>query len=145
MDRKYRQQGYQDDGTRENERAPQANENNRDRGPRRGYGPREPPKMNMPGFFEVKNCGRCGNKINEAVVHDSQCKQCGNDLQSCSQCTWFDTGNRFECGQPITERISPKDVRNNCKFFEVRVTVERATHSTGTSRTSKQEFDDLFK
>ena len=37
MDRKYRQQGYQDDGTRENERAPQANENNRDRGPRRGY------------------------------------------------------------------------------------------------------------
>ena len=142
MDRKYRQRGYQDDGS-DREREPQREEN-RERGPRRGYGPREPRKVNMPGFREVLKCARCGAGIVTPIAADSRCPKCGSDLHSCAQCTWFDTSGRFECGQPIPARVTPKDARNTCTFFEGRITVERETRSAGP-RTARQAFDDLFK
>ena len=58
---------------------------------------------------------------------------------------WFDTSSRFECGQPIPARVRSKQSRNTCTFFEVRVTVERQTHSSVGPRTARQAFDDLFK
>ena len=140
MGRKYRQRGYQDD---EPDRQPQREEN-RERGPRRGYGSREPRKVNMPGFREVLKCARCGTGITTPIAVDSRCSKCNSDLHSCAQCTWFDTSSRFECGQPISDRVTPKDTRNTCTFFEGRVTVERETRSAGP-RSTRQAFDDLFK
>ena len=150
MDRKYRQRGYQDDGRLRD--APRDDgrlrdtprDDKRDRGPRRGYGSREPRMINMPGFRDVLKCARCGNQVTTPIAFDSTCAQCRSDLHSCGQCTWFDTASRFECGQPIPARVSPKQGRNTCAFFEGRVTVERETHSTGP-RTARQAFDDLFK
>lgn len=140
MARKYRQRGYQDDGRP----AAPPREESRERGPRRGYGPREPPAVNMPGFRDVSKCARCGAPIGAPIALDSACRQCGSDLHSCAQCAWFDTASRFECGRPIPARVSPKQSRNACTFFEVRVTVERETHSAGP-RNARQAFDDLFK
>ncbi len=152
MSKKYRQRGYQDEppdglrGGRENQR-----DDTRERGPRRGYGPREPQKVNMPGFRDVLKCARCGHGIDKQVEVDTQCSKCSSDLHSCAQCTWFDTGSPLECGQPVPARVSPKDTRNNCTHYEARVTVERETRSTITSVTSKPDsgarraFDDLFK
>ena len=143
MGRKYRQRGYQDeDRAPEGKRPP--SDDKRERGPRRGYGPREPRKVNMPGFHDVLKCARCGATIGLPILVDTGCPKCASDLHSCAQCTWFDTGSRFECTQPIPERVSPKDTRNTCSSFEVRVTVERETHSTGP-RNARQAFDDLFK
>lgn len=140
MTRKYRQRGYQDDDRSRG--APP--EDKRERGPRRGYGPREPRVVNMPGFREVLKCARCGNPVTTPIVFDSACPRCRDDLHSCAQCAWFDTARRFECGQPIPARVTPKQSRNTCAFFEGRVTVERETHSTGP-RTARQAFDELFK
>ena len=142
MTRKYRQRGYQDDGP-ERDRAPKVDEK-RERGPRQGYGPREPRKVNMPGFREVLKCARCGAPISALITSDSQCPKCASDLHSCAQCAWFDSGSRFECSQAVPARVSLKDGRNNCTYFEGRVTVERETHSTGP-RNVRQAFDDLFK
>ena len=142
MTRKYRQRGYQDDDGNV-ERAPKREEK-RERGPRQGYGPREPRKVNMPGFREVLKCARCGTAISTPIAHDSQCPKCSSDLHSCAQCAWFDTGSRFECSQPVPDRVSPKDARNTCAYFEGRVTVERETRSAGPSN-ARQAFDDLFK
>ena len=143
MTKKYRQRGYQDED-REREREPRR-EDNRERAPRRGYGPREPKAVNMPSFREVLKCARCGQHVTSAITFDTRCPKCGSDLHSCAQCTWFDTARPFECGQPIAARVSPKEARNTCTFFEGRVTVERETHSTAGPRTARQAFDDLFK
>jgi hypothetical protein len=48
-------------------------------------------------------------------------------LHCCKQCVHFDTGKQFECTQPIPERIAKKDAKNNCTFFEFRMTVEKDT------------------
>jgi len=150
MSKKYRQRGYQDEspdegrGGREHQ-----GDDKRERGPRRGYGPREPRKVNMPGFREVLKCARCGQEIGTPIVIDTQCPKCSSDLRSCAQCTWFDTGAPFECSQPIPSRVSPKDTRSTCTYYEARVTVERETRSTPTSSRqdggARQAFDDLFK
>ena len=68
---------------------------------------------------------------------------------------------QFECMQPIPERISPKDARNSCTFYEFRMTVEKDTAPTSyaqpaaagsaapsappRSSDARQAFEDLFK
>jgi hypothetical protein len=135
-ERKYRQRGYQDEGRREP--APKPSQRPADEVPREMRAP------NMPGFRDVARCTRCGNLLTGPVELDSRCSRCGGDLHSCVQCASFDSGSRFECMQPIPARISPKDSRNTCTVFAVRVTVER---ETGSSRPpeARQAFDDLFK
>jgi hypothetical protein len=137
-DRKYRQRGYQDEPrerpSRAVPRAPQPRER----------GPREPRAPNMPGFRTVVRCARCGNISTAAIETDTRCARCGADLHSCAQCESFDTSATFECTQPIPVRVSPKDERNTCSYFEARTTVERETGSTGPP-SARQAFDDLFK
>jgi hypothetical protein len=68
----------------------------------------------------------------------------------------FDTGKQFECTQPIHERIAKKDSKNECTFFEFRMTVEKdtspVTYATSApaaspvrSNDARKAFDDLFK
>ena len=103
-DRKYRQRGYQDDD--QSKRHPRDEQR---QGASKDRPPREFRKANLPGFREVSRCKRCGQLIDSAVDNTQPCTKCGSSLHSCGQCTWFDTGARFECGQPIAERITPKD------------------------------------
>ncbi len=100
----------------------------------------------MPGFREVVRCARCGNELTVATASsaEARCPRCGADLHACIQCTSFDTGALFECLRPVPARVSPKDTRNACTFFEVRTTVERETKSAPTT-SARQAFDDLFK
>ena len=132
-DRKYRQRGYQDEAPRER--------------PSKPAGERPPREMrapNLPGFRQVVRCARCGNSITAEVQADTRCARCGADLHSCAQCAFFDTSARFECTQPIPARVTPKDARNSCTFFEPRTTVERETGSHAPSD-ARKAFDDLFK
>ena len=138
-DRKYRQRGYQDE-PRDRERA--APKPQQPKGPReRPEGPKTP---NLMASHEVFRCSRCGNRLGLPVGADARCARCGVDLHSCVQCTAFDTGARFECSQPVTARVTPKDARNSCTFFTPRTTVERQTGTTGPT-SARQAFDDLFK
>ena len=134
-DRKYRQRGYQDSG-----QGDQASSSRSQKPRERREGPRTP---NMPGFRTVNRCSRCGQIFSGSVAHDSACGKCGTDLYACVQCTWFDGSSRFECSQSIEVRISPKDRRNTCNFFQARTTVERKTGSEGPP-SAKKAFDDLF-
>ena len=133
-ERKYRQRGYQDQAPRERERQRPAP------APARG----EPRQPNMPGFKQVVRCARCGGPVSPPIGLEATCGRCGADLHACAQCGSFDTGSRFECLQPIPERVTPKDHRNACPLFEPRVTVERETGSTRPTD-ARRAFDDLFK
>ena len=144
-DRKYRQRGYQDDDRGRASSPPSGLRKPPE--PRDPRIPRDPRVPNMPGFREVFRCSQCGQLEGADVGSQSRCAKCGVDLHACIHCTFFDAGARFECMQPVTVRIMPKNVRNECGAYSPRMKVERETGSTPVSGGSaaKKAFDDLFK
>ena len=139
-DRKYRQRGYQDSG----EKGKSSGEKSGAPPPRRDntFGPRP---VNLPGTRAVSRCTQCGTVLPSPP--GDQCPKCGFELHSCKQCMYFDPGSRFECMQPVTERIAKKDARNECSFYEIRVTREKETTTPAGQRPmdARQAFDNLFK
>ncbi len=142
-ERKYRQRGYQD--------------SDRDRPQGRGqpkpktetFGPRTP---NLPGAHSVVRCAACGTILPLDFDPSGKCPRCGFELHSCKQCAYFDTSARFECTQPIPERIPRKDARNFCQYYAPRTTIERQTSPerqtatlTGRPVDARQAFENLFK
>jgi hypothetical protein len=142
-DRKYRQRGYHDE-PREPRRDQKPAEK-KEYAPR-GQPPVAPKTFNMPGFREVVRCARCGYELTVAAAWsvEGTCQRCSSDLHTCAQCANFDTSAPFECQKPVPIRVSPKDARNACTFYEPRTTVERETKSTAPT-SARKAFDDLFK
>jgi predicted RNA-binding Zn-ribbon protein involved in translation (DUF1610 family) len=138
-DRKYRQRGYQDSGKEPEKKQEKT-------GPRKDntFGPRP---LNMPGTRTVSRCAQCGALLQNLAGPVGQCPKCGFELHSCKQCEHFDPASRFECNQPIPDRISPKDKRNDCSFYSMRVMLEKETSSTPAQRPNdaRQAFENLFK
>jgi predicted RNA-binding Zn-ribbon protein involved in translation (DUF1610 family) len=137
-DRKYRQRGYQDGGE---ERRKQSEEK-----PARKdtFGPRP---LQMPGTRSVSRCAQCGVVLPAGAESTGKCPKCGFELHSCRQCTYFDTSSRFECSQPIPERVPRKDERNQCSFYSMRVGVEKETSTPAAAKPAdaRQAFENLFK
>lgn len=133
MDRKYKQRGYMDSDreAREKRPAPKAET----------FGPKTPA---MPGRRSVWRCAACATVLPETVDAQGTCPRCGAELHSCKQCTFFDTGSRFECAKPITARIPRKEARNECSFFAPRTTSERET-SSPRPLDARAAFENLFK
>ena len=137
-ERKYRQPGYQDSG--------ESREKTASEKPVRKdtFGPRP---LQMPGTHTVSRCAQCGTLLPAGVEPSGQCPKCGCELHSCRQCTYFDTSSRFECMQPIPERIARKDERNQCSFYAIRVRVEKETSTPAavTPQDARRAFENLFK
>ena len=137
---KYRQHGYQDSGEKPQKsfspQSPARKDNT--------YGPRP---VQMPGTHSVSRCSQCGTLLTALSEPPGQCPKCGFELHSCKQCTYFDPGSRFECMQPIPKRIERKDARNDCTFYEIRVTREKETSTPASLRPNdaRQAFENLFK
>ena len=137
-DRKYRQKDYRGSGAGGSER-------------------REPPRPPAPpvgggGTFGIlkskptSRCAECGGVLPITADSLTQCPHCRAELHACRQCAHFDTARRFECTQPIIERVADKRARNECTAFSLMVTVERDT-SGGSVRPddAKRAFGNLFK
>jgi hypothetical protein len=136
-DRKYKQRGYQD--SEREERRPESQ-----RPIRENLG--GPKQLNMPGRRSVVRCAGCGAILPAGADMRGQCPRCKFELHSCKQCVFFDTAARFECIKPITARIARKEARNECSFYQTRVTVERDTSSGGTRPLdARAAFEALFK
>ncbi|PYV84950.1 MAG: hypothetical protein DMG93_03065 [Acidobacteria bacterium] len=60
---------------------------------------------------------------------------------------YFDPSRRFECMQPVPERVARKDARNECKSYSISVRVEKQTSTGAASKptSARKAFDDLFK
>jgi hypothetical protein len=152
LTRKYRQRGYQDTDKPE-KKEKQRERPQEGRRPHDHLGPRTP---RMVGSVVRARCSNCGTVLVAGFDVNGQCPKCNQELHCCKQCVHFDTGARFECTQPITERITRKDARNECTFFEFRVTVEKDTAPTAPSPSpattesirpndARKAFEDLFK
>jgi hypothetical protein len=74
------------------------------------------------------------------------CPNCRAAIHACRQCTHFDPARRFECAQPIAERLADKAAHNECPVFSLRVTVERDASPDSTRPGDiRRGFDNLFK
>jgi hypothetical protein len=135
---KYRQHGYQDAG--------ESRDKNHFEKPARKdtFGPRP---LQMPGTHQISRCAQCGTVLPSAAEPTGQCPKCRAELHSCRQCTYFDTSSRFECMQPVPERVAKKDERNQCTFFSMRVRVEKETSTPAAAKPqdARQAFENLFK
>ncbi len=137
-DRKYRQHGYQDRGEEKSAGKPQPKPNKD-----MAYGPRA---IQMAPTRTVSRCAQCGVVLSAMVDVAGKCPQCEAALHSCKQCTQFEPASRFECRQPVTERIAKKDAHNTCTFFSLRTRVERETSIAATrAEDARRAFDNLFK
>ena len=142
-DRKYRHRGYQESSSEERRpRGPRHDALGRSEGAPRGRGIDTDKAV----VFACKSCGEKQRDL-EDIRLDSTCPRCGADLHSCAQCMSFDTSAKFECIQPIPERIPAKKLRNTCPLYSPAksfdLTGTRAT--TATPDDARAAFDRLFK
>jgi hypothetical protein len=121
-DRKYRQQGYQDSGGGDKQRPSQGKPPAR----KDTFGPRA---IQMPGTHTVSRCAQCGTVLMMVTEPLGQCAKCGFELHSCKQCTYFDPSQRFECAQPVPERVEK----------------QTSTGGAATPNDARKAFDNLFK
>lgn len=161
MDRKYSHRGYRDaEKNDKKEKRDKSYERKPPQGGPRGadqFGPRTP---RMVGTVTRGRCSNCGAVLTPGFDPNGKCPKCQAELHCCKQCRFFDSGAQFECTQPIPERISPKDAKNDCKFYEFRMTIEKDTAPTSYAQPSagpaappahvrsndpRQAFEDLFK
>ena len=146
-DRKYRQPGYMDYEFEKSEKGQERPKPQKTGGARwqqaQASGPQAP---QMPGRRVTSRCAGCGTMLPALTEPLGQCSKCGFELHSCKQCEHFDPASRFECAQPVLERIAEKTARNDCTYFSLRVTVERET-SPGSLRPedARKAFENLFK
>ena len=132
-DRRYRQQGYR------------SSESTR-REPPRPSSSSDGPRGRMLDKRSVSRCAACGVALPIATDSLEACPNCQAAIQACRQCTYFDTGRRFECTQPVIERIADKNARNECSAFSLRVIIERDATPDGTRPGDiRRGFDNLFK
>ena len=138
-DRKYRHRGYMDSegqsGGRSAPRPPKTD------GAPRGRGI----DLQKDVVFACRACGEKRRDFEE-IHFDTRCGKCGAPLHACRQCAHFDTSARFECTQPIPQRIASKTAANQCSFFSP----ARAFDLTGsrgaeTPDDARAAFDKLFK
>jgi hypothetical protein len=99
------------------------------------------------GTHTVSRCAQCGALLTSISEPVRQCPKCKFELHSCRQCTYFDTSSRFECTQPVPERVARKDERNQCTFYSMRVRVEKETSTPSSARPmdARAAFENLFK
>src|SRR5260370_3501407 len=129
MERKYQQRGYagRDSQDKKRERADRPDRPSGPRPKQDMLGPRTP---RMVGTVTRARCSTCGAVLTPGFDPNGTCPKCQAELHCCKQCRFFDSGAQFECTQPIQERISPKDAKNSCTFYEFRMTIEKDTAPT---------------
>jgi len=90
-----------------------------------------------------------------SVAKDTTCPGCRSPLHSCSNCTYFDTGARFECRKEIEARVESKTKANECEHFQPKAVRDLGLKQTeqggsdGPGGTNPNDpraaFDALFK
>jgi len=139
-ERRYRHRGYMDSGETSGRR-PSGPRPEKSAGAPRGRGA----DLEKAVVFACRACGEKRRDLEE-IGFESACGKCGGDLHACAQCAHFDTSSRFECMQPIPERIADKKRRNTCSFYAPARSFDlTGTRAEATPDDARAAFDRLFK
>jgi hypothetical protein len=140
-DRKYRHRGYMDSSHEPRGRRPGQPGPPRTEGAPRGRGV----DLDKAVVFACRHCGEKRRDLEE-IRPDSTCARCGADLHACFQCAHFDTSARYECTQPIPERIASKKTRNTCTFYAPVQSFDlTGTRAAATPDDARAAFEKLFR
>ena len=139
-DRKYRHRGYQDDDRDERPRTPRRSGG----GPKRYDGAPRGRGLGAPTVTTFK-CAVCGHEMKQPSIDPgATCAGCGKDLRTCTHCSFFNTGYRFECTKQLMARLENKTKNNACKHFAPKV-VHEIRGSDDKPMDGRAAFDALFK
>ena len=76
------------------------------------------------------------------------CESCGKDLHACLNCRFYKFGARWECAETIDERVSEKDRRNHCDWYQTEPGLLVATSGRSSERSAadkaRGDLDRLF-
>lgn len=141
-DRKYRHRGYMDD---DRNREPKPKQQPRGSGARRYDDAPRGRGVGAPTTVAFK-CARCGHEADPSEIsNDATCSSCGSALHSCSNCSFFNTGARFECQKPIPARIESKSKANDCEYFKPKAVRDLKAAKPEKPNDARAAFDALFK
>ena len=151
MSRKYRQQGYQDSGGRDDDRQ-------RERPPRKELTREERiQKKSLRHAIdreanEVVRCHNCGRNTDGvgAIGVETRCSHCAAPLHCCRTCRHFDSSARYQCRVTIEKPVGNKIEANTCGQYSARavldVTGRRSPKGrNGGGNDPRSQFENLFK
>jgi hypothetical protein len=95
----------------------------------------------------VFKCAVCGVQIRTltTIANDRCCDECGNALHTCTNCTFFDSGARFECRKPVSKRIDSKTKANTCSFYQPKTIRDLRADTPASPADARAAFNALFK
>ncbi|HEY1946421.1 MAG TPA: hypothetical protein VGG97_05410 [Bryobacteraceae bacterium] len=158
-DRKYKQQGYQQDSGRSSDPY-RFDQRPKQQGPKQPIDITGPKLPRLVQNVAASRCYNCTTTLLPDIHFDSICPKCKVALHCCKQCVHFDSSTRFQCLKPIPVRIPVKDQANTCELFSPRVTVARDALPSGpaarvqessvntaprNATDARAAFDSLFK
>jgi hypothetical protein len=91
-------------------------------------------------------CHHCGSSLEfiDKVFRNDTCKDCGSDVLCCLNCAEYSESAPNQCREPQAEKVSVKDRRNFCDYFNLRE--GKASSATrDKAAAAKKKLDDLFK
>jgi len=91
-------------------------------------------------------CHHCGESIEfaEKVFRNDTCPGCGSDIYCCLNCSEYDVTASNQCKEPQSEKVSVKDRRNFCDYFDL--SPEKTLGSARDKATeAKRKLEALFK
>ena len=144
MDRKYRQQGYQDRGAGSGGAKGGGGGSFLDERPQRLEGAPKGRGAER-NREEVFRCKSCGTLSDPEFKWDAACARCGAALHACVQCAHFDTVSRYQCRKPVEKAILAKTKQNECALFSPAMALDlRGKSAVDTPDQARAAFDKLF-
>jgi hypothetical protein len=95
---------------------------------------------------EDLSCWKCGASLKGALLplsRLSKCKSCQGDLHTCRMCEFYNPTVNNSCREPVAEKVTDKNRKNFCGYFQPSATVFQ-TKDDGKTSSSKQQLDALF-
>ncbi|MGK0298251.1 MAG: hypothetical protein ACI9XC_001869 [Gammaproteobacteria bacterium] len=92
------------------------------------------------------SCWKCGASLADALLplsRLSKCKSCNTDLHVCRLCQFFDTTVNNSCREPIAEKVTDKQKKNFCGYFQPS-TSSYKTDDLSKQTAAKNQLDALF-
>ena len=91
-------------------------------------------------------CWKCNASLADVLLPFSRlakCKSCNADLHVCRMCKFYDTTVSNSCTEPVAEKVTDKQYKNFCGYFQPDPNAAQKSVSTGAI-SAKNQLDALF-
>lgn len=93
----------------------------------------------------MKKCHRCQAEWKGlSQPHFREACACGLALHACLNCRHYDASRRYECLEPVDDRIGDKAAFNLCESFQFADRSDSAKTDAEKKAEARRKFDGLF-